>query len=439
MYITVKNKMIIATLVAIAWVAFCVWFDSPWFDQLQDIYGRVGGFLIVSLIAFLPGFMSLFLITGLLSDKRPIPKGKWPLPPITVLVAAYNEENHINETIDSILAQDYPNEIELLVISDGSTDKTGDEVVTRIAKSINDPDLKFRLIELTKNFGKTMALNVGLKEASHEVIVTLDADSTLYKDALVNIVNNLVNGPTGTAAVAGTVLVRNSRTNWLTKMQEFDYFSGIAVMKRVQSLLQGTMVAPGAFSCYWKQALLNVGGWPKMLGEDIVLTWGFLTKEYRVGYAENAFMFTRVPEKYSQFFNQRVRWARGLIEAYKEHPKILTTKRLNLPFVWYNFISPILDFAFLTIFVPGIILALAFQFYAIAGLMTLYLLPLTLLLATIQFYKQRKIFHDYGLKIRQNWGGFFLHVFFYQLIVSPACFVGYIKELGNDSKSWGTK
>src|SRR5690606_27901820 len=109
-----------------------------------------------------------------------------------------------------------------------------------------------RLINLRHNVGKARALNFALGEAKYELVVTIDGDSYLYKDALKNIVERYVQDPEHTSAVAGCILVRNSRKNWVTKMQEWDYFHGIAAIKRVQSLFQGTMVAQGAFSLYRK-------------------------------------------------------------------------------------------------------------------------------------------------------------------------------------------
>ena len=86
--------------------------------------------------------------------------------------------------------------------------------------------------------------------------------------------------------VAGGVMVRNSRATWMTRAQEWDYFHGIAAIKRVQSLYQGTMVAQGAFSLYDTKTLRESGGWPDCIGEDIVLSWGLLKAGYRIGYCE---------------------------------------------------------------------------------------------------------------------------------------------------------
>ena len=80
--------------------------------------------------------------------------------------------------------------------------------------------------------------------------------------SLERIVARLLISPPDTLAVAGAVFVRNSRRNFLTRAQEWDYFLGIASVKRQQCLFQGKMVAQGAFSVYRTSALARVGGWP---------------------------------------------------------------------------------------------------------------------------------------------------------------------------------
>src|SRR3546814_13985185 len=94
-----------------------------------------------------------------------------------------------------------------------------------------------------------------------DIVVTIDGDSWVYRDALAKLVERYLADPPGTRAVAGSVLVHNSRRNWLTRVQEWDYFHGIAAVKRMQSMYHGTLVAQGAFSLYDRNALEGVGGW----------------------------------------------------------------------------------------------------------------------------------------------------------------------------------
>src|SRR5690606_36852908 len=104
------------------------------------------------------------------------------------------------------------------------------------------------------------------------------------------------------------VLVRNSRGNVIARMQEWDYFLGIASIKRLQGLFQGTLVSQGAFSVYKTEAVRQVGGWPDAIGEDIVLTWRFLGENWKVYFEPLAVAFTEVPETFQHFVIQRSRW-----------------------------------------------------------------------------------------------------------------------------------
>ena len=438
-YLSIRTKLMIAMVASSAWTLFCTWIAIPWIHDISAVFGLPLTLAMVCGVALIPGWANAFLICGLLIDRRPIYNLHESLPGVSILVAAYNEETHIRDTLESILRQRYPGPVEIIVIDDGSLDATAQIVRGFNAAVSARPGFKLVLLQQTPNAGKAAALNKGLAKATYPLLVTLDADSCLYGSALANIVTNLVDAPPRTAAVAGTVLVRNSRDNLLTRLQEWDYFLGIAVVKRIQSLFQGTLVAQGAFSAYQRAAVEKVGGWSPTVGEDIVLTWALHREGYRVNYAENAFAFTNVPNSYLQFFRQRKRWARGLFEAFKRHTSLLWRPRLITPFVYLNAIFPYLDAAFLLVFVPGVIAAVFFQNYLLVGVMTLYLLPLMILINTIMFVHQRHIFSRYGLRVRKNSLGLLLYMLCYQLIMAPASLSGYLSELVNANKSWGTK
>ena len=286
--------------------------------------------------------------------------------------------------------------------------------------------------------GKAAALNYGLAYAENELIITLDADTFLLKSAIREIVDKFYSGPVGTVAVAGSVYIKNSRKNLMTKIQEWDYFHAIAIIKRTQSLFQGTLVAQGAFSIYTKTALLEVKGWPETVGEDIVLTWALLNKGYRIDFAEDAISFTNAPDSYRQFFFQRSRWARGLLEAFRHYPGILLQRRLSTFYVYWNLCFILIDFVFGFVFIPGLIIAF-FGYYFIAGPLTLAVLPLGLLNNIVFFKGQRRLFKKVGLRVRKNIIGFFIYFLFYQIFMNPAVIHGYVSEFAKLKRSWGTK
>lgn len=436
LYVNVRWKLALALAFATGWCALSAWIALPWFGDLAALTGSVAAGLIIAGIALIPGFANAFLVGGLLLDRRPRFEHFQDPPPLTVLIAAYNEERHIGDTLSSIIAQRYEAELEIIVIDDGSSDSTAERVEAFIAGTVWPTGHSLRLRRMPRNGGKAAALNAGLAEARHAHIVTLDADTYLYRNALRNLALNHIHSPINTRATAGTVLVRNSRQNLLARLQEWDYFQGIAVVKRIQSLFQGTLVAQGAFSIYEREALEEIGGWAETVGEDIVLTWALIDREYRVGYAENAFAFTNVPTTLGAYYRQRRRWARGLIEAFKRFPQVLVRPRLNLPFIYLNLLFPYLDLIFLMVFVPGILAAVFFQFYAVVGLMTLLLLPLALVISVMMFRHQRRVFRAAGLNVRRNYLGFFGYLVAYQMVLTPASLAGYFGEFFNFRKAW---
>lgn len=377
--------------------------------------------------------MNSFLAIALFLDKRPkvIPDQKYP--PVTIIVAAYNEEDAISRTLNSIFLQDYPADIKVIVISDGSIDKT-----CALVRSLQETHRNLDLIELSANSGKATALNKGLANCSTDIVISIDADSYIFKDGVRHLVGRYLSDPIDTKAVAGEVLIRNSRENWITKAQEWDYFLGIATVKRIQSLFQGTLVAQGAFSLYDRKTLNALGGWPEMVGEDIVLTWKILLAGYRVGHAEDALAFTDCPNTLKKFIKQRQRWSRGLIEAFKENPSILIRPRFSTFYIWWNTMFPLMDIAYTFGFIPGLVLA-CFGIYWIVGPMTLALLPMAFLLNWQMFTKGRKMFVSENLKVRRNIFGLIFYVFAYGIVLQPACVYGYFSEFLNLKKSWGTK
>lgn len=433
LYLPVRAKFLLALAASAAWCAFSLWAAWPWLRDLAALTHWAVAVFAVGGIAILPGFLNAFLILSLVLDRRPRRRALGAYPPISILVAAYNEADSIAETLASIEAQGYPGALEIIVIDDGSTDGTAEQVAGARARLPH-----VRLLRQPGNLGKSAALNRGLAEARSDLVVTLDADSFLRPDALRHLVERLANDPPGTRAVAGCVLVRNSRLNWVTRMQEWDYFHGIAAVKRVQSLYHGTLVAQGAFSMYDRELLRELGGWSETVGEDIVLTWAILERGWRVGHAEDAICFTHAPTTLRNFVRQRQRWARGMIEAFLRHPRILVTPRLSTFFVWWNLLFPWLDLAFTLCFLPGVLLAFA-GVYWVAGPMTLALIPLSLLMNAVMFRVGVALFDRQGLRVRRNPVGFTLYALVYSLVLQPACLWGYASELIGARKSWGTK
>jgi biofilm PGA synthesis N-glycosyltransferase PgaC len=424
-----KKRFLIANGIAIVYAAGSLYLAQWWIHDLARVTGHCFfGFSIVLFIAIVPGYLNiLLLVTLLLYKYEPVRMKGSDLPPVTVLIAAYNEEDAVHETLRGLKHQNYPNALDVLVVSDGSTDRT--------VKRFNDSHFpNLRVID-ARHGGKSHALNLGLVESRTEIIVTMDADTFLHRKALRRIVMRLLSRD-DYAAVAGDVLVKNERLSRLTRMQIWDYMLGIASVKRQQSMFNSTLVAQGAFSAFRKKALLDISGWEDRIGEDIVLTWGLLKKGWHVGYEPTAFAFTNAPIKLQHFLRQRERWARGMIEGFKAHIDILWTRNdFGTFFVALDLFFPFIDFFYTFVFIPGLILA-CFGYFYIVGLFTLFVLPINIVVTMIMMQTQKRFLRYAGLKLRENPIGLVVYLLVYQVIVSPICVKGYCGEFLNRKRIW---
>jgi biofilm PGA synthesis N-glycosyltransferase PgaC len=434
----VRIKFAIALLVALAWTLFSVWLSVRWMDELGAATHWLFALIAITFIAYVPGFMNAFMVATLLLDRRPPRVVQAHYPGVTILIAAYEEEEAIGHTIESIAQEDYPGPLEVLVLNDGSRDGTAEAARAAVERVDFAPHVVVRIINFPRNRGKAAVLNSGLAEARHDLIVTIDGDTRLRSDALTDIVERLLSDPPDTMAVAGAVLVRNSRETLMTGAQEWDYFHGIAAVKRMQSMYHGTLVAQGAFSVYRKEALQAVGGWPECVGEDIVLTWAMLKRGWRIGYAEDAVVFTNAPATFKQFSLQRKRWSRGLVEALHHHEDLLFKPRMTTIFIWWNLLFMPLDLVYSFVFIPGVVAAM-FGIYWIAGPMTLAVLPLAGLWNMIIYRTQSRMARRQGIELNHNFAGLFFYLLVYTVMMQPVCVWGYASELAGMRKKWGTK
>ncbi|WP_374603784.1 glycosyltransferase [Arenimonas sp.] len=436
-YLPVPAKFALVLALAAAWTAASVWLSLPWLRELSLLAGLPLALVAIGFIAYVPGFMNAFLIGSILSDRRPERRMVIHYPKVDVLVACYNEGQNIADTLASLAVQDYPGLVRVTVIDDGSTDDTL-ALARAETRRLANRTVEMRVIAMPRNGGKARALNHGLAQTSAGLVITVDGDSYLRADAIRKLVERFLSDPPDTVAVAGAVLVRNSRHNWLTRAQEWDYFHGIAAVKRVQSMYHGTLVAQGAFSLYSRTALEQVGGWPECVGEDIVVSWALLGTGARIGYCEEACLFTKVPDRLVQFSRQRQRWSRGLMEAFARHGRLLFKPRLSTLFIWWNLLFVPMDLVYTLVFIPGVVAAL-FGYYWIVGIMTLLVLPLAAIWNGIIFRVQRRMLNRQGMRVRRNIAGFLVYSLCYTAILQPVCVMGYAAEVLRLRKTWGTK
>jgi hypothetical protein len=182
-------------------------------------------------------------------------------PWISVLVPAYNEEKVIARTIEGLLETDYTDK-EIIIIDDGSKDKTL-EVANKYKNKVK--------ILHKENGGKASAMNYGLAFAKGEIVIIVDADTIIGRQALKQMVKGFGNDK-DVAAVAGNIKVRN-RVNWLTWTQALEYVAGIEIVRRAFDYFGSITIVPGALGAFRKSVLEGVGSYHKdTLVEDFDAT-----------------------------------------------------------------------------------------------------------------------------------------------------------------------
>jgi len=430
LYIPLRLKFALIWTISFSWVALSIWLAIPWISDLSSSITLPGAIALIGGIAIVPGYLNAHLIASLLFDRPPPLRFDLTFPDLTVVIACFNEESDIGQTIEYALDQDYPGKLRVLVADDGSTDQSAELSQLEAVK-----DYRVSVCRLPHG-GKANALTGALAAVPTPLVATVDADTLLMPQALKRIVARLLASPPTTVAAAGALFVRNSRDNFLTKAQEWDYFLGIASIKRQQGLLQGTLVAQGAFSVYRTEALRGAGGWPDRIGEDIVLTWKLMEQGGGVTYERTAVGFTGAPTTIGAFAKQRRRWARGMIEGLREFgPSLVKRREAFSHGVLVDYAFPYVDLVYAFAFPVGIILA-CFGNFAIVGPLTLLVLPLNMLLSGFMYRLSKKSFETVGLRVRKNIFGFLGYLLFYQLIMSPVSVAGYFQEVFRAKRKW---
>jgi biofilm PGA synthesis N-glycosyltransferase PgaC len=430
-YVTVAGKFTMASAVAGGWLALSVWLAVPWLRDSERVMGLVPALVVVSLLAFVPGALVAFLVASLLLDRQPRLTVLHPDVAVTVLVAARNEAERIGETLEYLATQDYDGPLQVFLVDNGSTDGTA-MVAKAAARS---KGLRLRILSESRP-GKSHALNRGLAEVTSPLVITVDADTVLHRSAIRLLVARYLSSPDDVVAVAGSVLVRNSRAGVWARIQEWDYFLGIASVKRMQGLYQGTLVAQGAFSLYETDAVRAVGAWPDAIGEDIVLTWKLLRLERRVFFEPLAVAFTSAPEDMRTFARQRSRWARGMIEGIRTVPPWQQPRRLTRVLTAIDLVIPFMDTTYIFAWLPGLVLA-CFGHFWLVGPMTVAVLPLTGLVYALLFRRQwHDVFKPLGLRVRRNYAALVAFLLVYQILISAVSVRGYAQELFRVRRRW---
>ena len=278
------------------------------------------------------------------------------LPSVTVVVPAHNEEETIAESVRSILSSDYP-DFEVIVVDDGSTDRTG----ARLASWIETGTITY----LRKsNGGKASALNAGIALARKEIILFTDADSLFPSDTLYNMARWFTDPSVD--AVSGNDEVLHPSTS-LQKLLVLTTHIGSGFVRRALSLLGVLPVISGNLGAVRRTVLLDAGGFSDLWGEDLDLTFKLHKAGAGIIFDPAAKVLCDAPATLPSLWRQRVRWMRSFLKICSLHRDLFFSPRfspfsLYLPILWLNMVVvPLLQIVALVL-LPAVLHSDAYQF-----------------------------------------------------------------------------
>jgi cellulose synthase/poly-beta-1,6-N-acetylglucosamine synthase-like glycosyltransferase len=364
-------------------------------------------------------------------------------PTISILAPAYNEGANIIENVRSLLSV-YYNNLELIVINDGSKDNSLQQLITAydlikidyyvsyqiatkpvkgVYKSKN-PIYKKLVVVDKANGGKADALNVGINMASNDYIVCIDVDCILEQDALLKLMKPFLES-TGEKVIAtgGVVRIANSceiqhgrllkvhlPKQYLPRMQALEYIRAFLLGRMAWSRLNGLLLISGAFGAFDKEIAVKVGGYDhNTVGEDMELVVRMrrymeeLKLPYKVAFIPDPLCWTEAPGNYKILGRQRNRWTRGTIETLGLHKKMFFNPRygvlgmLSYPY-WFFFemCAPGVEFVGLVAFVVMALFKLIYwqTFFAFLA----FIITFGYLYSAFAIYMEVKTYNQYRRK-----------------------------------------
>lgn len=299
-------------------------------------------------IAFITLYFSiLWLSFFYICDMKPKTKARY-LRSINIVVPAYNEEDNIIGTIESLLRLNYPKDkIKITVVDDGSQDNTK-KVVERF---ISEKKPKNVFLISQKNKGKASALNNALKKTDTELFACVDADSFVDPDSLRIMVDYFEDKKVG--AVIPSIKVYQPR-NLIEKLQDLEY--NLAVFARkVFATIGSLFITPGVLSVYRTDIIKRLGGFDEdNLTEDFEIAMRLKYNNYLIEMDPDAVTYTKVPKTFKSFWRQRIRWFRGFYYNNLKYRKMFFSRDHDLIFSWFQL--PLNIFAvFMLFFSVGVI------------------------------------------------------------------------------------
>jgi len=264
------------------------------------------------------GFLLIIVRTVLWMLYRPAPPAKRETAPtLTVIIPAYNEGLMVLKSIESVIGANYPaDRLEILVIDDGSKDDTWEHICAAVQRYPG----RVTALRQERNLGKREALARGFTCARGEILVTIDSDSVIERDALLALVGPFRDARIG--AVAGKVLVYNRADGLIPRMLHVRFIIQFDMLRAGESVYRTVYCCPGALSAYRAAAVTGVlARWRNQVflgsrctfGEDRALTNYLLEAHYDALYQRTAVVHTIVPNRYGKLCKMLLRWDRSYV------------------------------------------------------------------------------------------------------------------------------
>jgi len=299
---------------------------------------------LIPLINYAIAFISLFSVSFYLflylkhrGEYLERPRDSGWRPKVSVIIPAYNEGAYIADCLKSVTSLDYPKDkVEILVIDDGSSDDT-----YKAAKSFAGPNIR---VFTKENGGKGAALNFGRVRAKGELIATMDADSYLKPDTLLEMIPYFSDEEV--MAVTPAVKIRASGS-WLKEFQRIEYLM-ILFSRKLLNFVDSVPVTPGPFSMFRASVFDKVGGFDERnLVEDQEIALRIQSHHFKIRSSMSAEVYTEPPSNMADLLRQRVRWQRGGVRNYLRYSFMIKPEYgdFGMYFVPMNFITLISFFA----------------------------------------------------------------------------------------------
>ena len=252
-------------------------------------------------------------------------------PKVSLIFPAYNEGKFIQKTIEQGLKQDYKGEIEIVIVDDGSTDRTF-EIANNFVEQYQSekiPAATIKIYKHEKNLGKPAALNTGFQKATGEISIFSDSDSYLASDLVNKMVPHFDNPQIG--MVAGMVIIDNE-VNLLTKMQQIEYLYNQEIVRFCQETHKGVLICPGAATAVRTHIARDIPSTERTVTEDADFTFEVAKAGWKIGQEPEAITWTDAPENWKELINQRKLWLNGeLIAENNMEQGYLKEHMLHIP------------------------------------------------------------------------------------------------------------